>query len=354
MVVLRPYSDGDEVQIVKLFNEVFKQNRTVDYWHWQFLESPYGKATMALGDADGKIIGQCTLLPSKIQVADKEMLGGQSIDAMVHRDFRRCGYYENLAFLSYDIGTQSGIKFRYGFPSQAALQGILEKLGGSLVSDVPLYMDVYRLDRLVSYFLRSKVVSKILSAPVKFLIWLFKGKKVKSKREYEFKEVKNFGKEFDEFWESIKSNYPTMTSRESSFLNWRVANHPTIKYKTFAAFYDGRLRGYIVLKDEEKMVRGKYPLKIGSVVDIIGEDEDIYIALYERAKDHFKSIGVDFVLSWILDGMYYGDTLKKLGFIKTRSRIPFAVKNLTLDSSIDEYIFKEENWYLMPIEADTY
>ena len=52
--------------------------------------------------------------------------------------------------------------------------------------------------------------------------------------------------------------------------------------------------------------------------------------------------------------MYRGETLKKLGFIKTKSRIPFAVKNLTMDSSIDEYIFNESSWYLMPIEADTY
>lgn len=354
MVVLKPYGDGDETQIVKLFNEVFKQNRTVDYWHWQFLESPYGKAAMAVGDAEGKVIGQCTLLPSKIQVGGREILGGQSIDAMVHSDYRRRGYYEKLAFMSYDIGTENGIAFRYGFPSQAALQGILEKLGGSLVSDIPLYMDVYRLDRLVSYFLKSKIISKVLAAPIKSLIWLFKGKKIKSRRNYEFKEVKNFGREFDEFWDRIKSKYPTMTSRESTFLNWRVANHPTIEYKTFSAYIDGVFKGYIILKDEEKMVRGKYPLKIGSIVDIVGEDDDTYLGLYEKAKRHFKSIDVDFVLCWILDGMYYGDTLKKLGFIKTRSRIPFAVKNLTDDTAIDDYIFKEESWYLMPIEADTY
>lgn len=354
MTVLRPYSDGDEIKIVNLFNEVFKQNRTVDYWHWQFLESPYGKATMAVGEADDKIIGQCTLLPSKMQVGDREILGGQSIDAMVHSDYRRRGYYEKLAFMSYDIGTENGIAFRYGFPSQAALQGILEKLGGSLVSDIPLYMDVYRLDRLVSYFLKSKILSKVIAAPIKFLIWLFKGKKVKSVRKYEFSEVNSFGSEFDEFWEKVKDKYPTMTSRESSFLNWRVANHPTIKYKTFAAYADGIFKGYIILKDEEKKVRGKYPLRIGSIVDIVGEDEDTYIGLYEKAKLHFKSIDVDFVLCWILDGMYYGETLKRLGFIKTRSRIPFAVKNLTDDTIIDEYIFSEDSWYLMPIEADTY
>lgn len=354
MVKLRPFHDGDETQIVELFNEVFKKNRTVDYWHWQFLESPYGKAAMALGDAEGKIIGQCTLLPSKIQVGSKEILGGQSIDAMVHKDFRRKGYYENLAFMSYDLGTDMGIKFRYGFPSKPALQGILEKLGGSLVSDVPLYMDVYRLDRLASHFLKCKILSKILAAPIMFFVWLFKGKKVHSVGNYDIKEISEFGREFDELWNRVKDDYPTMTSRESSFLNWRIANHPTVQYKTYGAFLNGKLKGYIVLKEEEKKVRGKYPLKIGSIVDIIGEDEDTYIALYEKAKSYYKSIDVDFVLCWILDGMYRGETLKKLGFIKTKSRIPFAVKNLTMDSSIDEYIFNESSWYLMPIEADTY
>ncbi|SHI09162.1 GNAT family N-acetyltransferase [Sporanaerobacter acetigenes] len=354
MAEIRPYRVGDEEQIVNLFNEVFKKDRKVNYWHWQFLESPYGQTAMALADEDGKIIGQCTLMPSKMQVGDREILGGQSIDAMVHKDFRRMGYYENLAFYSYDLGIEMGIKFRYGFPSKEALQGILEKLGGKLVCDIPLYMDVYRLDRLAAHFLKSKGLSIVLTAPIKFFIWLFKGKKVKSNEKYEFEEIKNFDHRFDELWSRVSENYGTMTTRESSFLNWRISNHPNISYKTFAATRNGELKGYIVVKDEEKLVRGKYPLKIGSIVDIIGEDEDSYIALYERAKEYFKSIKIDFVLCWILDGMYREETLKKLGFMKTKSRIPFAVKNLTDDSSIDEYIFKEENWYLMPIEADTY
>ena len=132
---------------------------------------------------------------------------------------------------------------------------------------------------------------------------------------------------------------------DSLSINFGVYDNKDLKEK---------LKGYIVLKDEDRLVKGKYPLKLGSIVDLIAEDEDSVVALCEKANKYFKSIGVDFAVCWILDGMKYGDTLKNVGFIKTKSRIPFAVKNLTEDSSIDDHIFKEENWYLMPIESDIY
>ena len=354
MAVLRGYKSGDEGQIVKLFNEVFKNDRDVSYWRWEFLEGNYGQAVMALADEDGRIVGQCTLLPSKLQVGEKDLFGGQSIDTMVHKDFRRRGYFENLAFLSYDMGRDIGIKFRYGFPSKEALQGILEKLGGSLVCDIPLYMYVYRVDRFLSILFKNKIISKIFSYPIEFVLWIMKKNKIKSKGDYEFAEINEFDQRFDELWERVRKNYPTMTLRQSDFLNWRIKNHPTIKYKTFGILEKEKLKGYIVLKDEDRLVKGKYPLKLGSIVDLIAEDEDSVVALCEKANKYFKSIGVDFAVCWILDGMKYGDTLKNVGFIKTKSRIPFAVKNLTEDSSIDDHIFKEENWYLMPIESDIY
>ena len=354
MAELRPYKIGDEEGIVKLFNEVFNKNRNVEYWKWEFLKNPYGQGVMALEDENGRIVGQCTLLPSKMQLGGREVLGGQSIDAMVHKDFRRRGYYEHMAFYSYELGIKRDIKFRYGFPSKPALQGILEKLGGSLVCDIPLYMDVYRIDNLMEDLIKNKILSKILAVPAMLMVKIYRGKVIKSKNTYEIEEITSFDNRFDEFWKEVKDKYPTMTARESVFLNWRVKDHPTIPYKTFAAVKDGNIKGYIIFKVEEKLVRGKYPLKFGSIVDLVGENEDVIVCLYEKAKEYLKTDGVNFTVCWILNGMIYGETIKKLGFIKTKSTIPFAVKNLTENHEIDSYIFEEKNWYLMPIESDIY
>lgn len=65
--------------------------------------------------------------------------------------------------------------------------------------------------------MKSKGLSIVLTAPIKFFIWLFKGKKVKSNEKYEFEEIKNFDHRFDELWSRVSENYGTMTTRESSF-----------------------------------------------------------------------------------------------------------------------------------------
>ena len=89
-------------------------------------------------------------------------------------------------------------------------------------------------------------------------------------------------------------------------------------------------------------------------MDIVVEDPEVITFLYSEAKKYFKREKVDFVASWITDSMKYKDVLIQLGFKGSRSKIPFVVKSLDGDKELEEFINKEENWYLMPIESDFY
>lgn len=355
MVHIRKYKAGDEKQILSLFNSVFKHNRHEDYWRWQFFKNPIKKPIIVLGEDDGDIIGQCTLLPTKIIAENKGIFAGQSIDTMVHKDYRGRGLHKELAERTYEIGMEDDIKFRIGFPSQDALRGLLGSIGGTLVTDIPIYMNIYKLDNFIRAIVKIKPLAKILSIPGIMLIrFLHREKKIKIENNYEIKEIEEFNDDFDKFWDKIKENSPLMSIRSSEFLNWRIKEHPTIQYKTLAAYLDGEIKGYMILKTEERILRGKVKSKLGSIVDVVGESEDVIACLYYEAKKYFKIEKVDFVVSWATDSMKYKDLLIQLGFQKSKSKIPFVVKDLSKDKELEELINKEENWYLMPIESDFY
>lgn len=356
LVGIRNYKDGDEKGIIPLFNQVFEAEREEEYWHWQFMQNPAMEPIIIVADDDSKIVGQSTLLPTEVVVIDRETYAGQSIDTMVDPDYRRQGLYENMAFKSYDIAIEEGVEFGFRFPSKPALEGAIKKLDGTLVEEIPLYMKIYSLENFIKSIIKIGFISKILGGFTSLLMngLFFREKRMKSQGTYVIKEIEEFNEEFDSLWDKVKEDKLIMTKRSSRFLNWRIKNHPNIDYKTFAAYSQGDLVGYIVVKIEERKLRGKYKSYLGSIVDMVGLNEEVISVLYREAKIYFKRKKTDFVVVWGSESMKYKDLFIRLGFFKSKSTIPFVVKDFTKDRELEDIIINEKSWYLMPIESDFY
>lgn len=355
MTNIRKYNKGDEIGIISLFNEVFDATREKDYWDWQFMDNPIAEPIIVVADDNSKIVGQCTLLPTNIWMNNEGVLAGQSIDTMISKDYRGKGIYKEMAEKSYKLGVENGIKVRIGFPSEMAIKGLLDNMGGTLVTNIPLFMNIYRLDKFLKVIVKSEILSKILGVPGLLIVKLInREKRIKINQDYIFKDINEFNEDFDKLWDKIKLDSEIMSIRDSGFLNWRIKNHPNNNYKTIGAYLDDELAGYIVLKLENKIVKKTSKLKLGSIVDIIGIDEDVMAALYYESKKYFKKEKTDFVVTWLTDNIGIKGLFTKLGFQKSKSNIPFVVKSLVKDLELEQLIAKEENWYLMPIESDFY
>ncbi len=257
---------------------------------------------------------------------------------------------------SYEIARKKGIEVRIGFPTNEALRVLLsDDIGATLVGDIPLLLKPFKLDNFLFSIIKPKFLAKTLAIPSGFFIKLiYKERRIKINKPYIFKEIKEFNEDFDILWEKIKTNNPIMTKRDSKFLNWRIKNHPKNHYKTFGAYLEDELVGYMIVKVEERNLRGKSSVKLGSIVDMIGIDESILGSLFLEAKKYFKSEKIDFVVSWASESMKYRQLLVKLGFFKSRSAIAFVVKDLTEKNELENYIISDKNWYIMPIESDIY
>lgn len=355
MVNIREYKKDDVEGIVSLYNQIYGSLREENQWTWQFMDNPSGNPIIVVAEKDSKIIGQCTLLPTEKTIQGKEVLAGDSIDTMILKEYRGKGLYEEMAKKTYEIGAERGIKIRTGFPTTEALRGLLGDIGGTFVTDIPLFINIYKMDNFLVGIVKLKFLAKLLAVPSLVISkFIYKEKKIKIKENYIIEEINEFGVEFDKLWDKIKVDSPIMTKRSSEFLNWRIKNHPKIDYKTFGAYLNKELVGYIVLKTEKRKVRKNADLTIGNIVDMVGINEDVITALYFKAKVYFKSIKTDFVVSWASETMQYRSLLVKLGFYKTKGGLPFVVKGLSVEKDLEEYISDEKNWYLMPIESDIY
>ncbi|SCY49107.1 GNAT family N-acetyltransferase [Alkaliphilus peptidifermentans] len=351
MSLVREYKIGDENQILELFNSTFNMNRSMEHWYWKFRDNPFNTSIIALAEEDKHIIGQCTLLPSLMKIGDHNIMGGQSIDAMIHKNHRRRGYYEKLSLYSYELGMERNIPFRYSFPSPSTLEGIIRKLGGTLVCNIPVYIQIYNVNSFASIFIKNQGLARLLSQPLTAFLKIIKRSKIKKRLTYDIKKVNEFDSSFDELWDKYKDMYSNLSIRSSNYLNWRIRNHPDIEYQVFSAT-ENNLKGYIVLKIEEKKVKGKYLMKVGTIVDLVALDIETIDQLLYQATEYFNENKVDFASAWGLDHMSHTKELKKAGFIKSRGCIPFAVKSF--DEKLSQELYKKNNWYLMPIETDTY
>ncbi len=355
MIDIREYRSGDEKGILSLFNEIYSTDREEEYWKWQFMDNPWGESIIVVAEENSKIIGQCTLILTKIIIDGKEILAGHSIDTMISKEYRGKGIYEKMSKKSYELAIERGIKVRIGFPTNQALRGLLGDIGATLVGDIPLFIKPYKLDNFLFSIIKIKPLARALSIPgILFINVAYKERRVNINKSYVFKEVEEFNEEFDMLWDRIKNNSPIMTKRDSKFLNWRVKNHPKNNYKIFGAYLNDELVGYMVVKTEERSLRGKSNVKLGSIVDMVGIDEGVLAGLYLQTKKYFKSEKTDFVVSWASESMKYRQLLVKLGFFKSRSAIAFVVKDLTEEKEFENYIVDERNWYIMPIESDIY
>lgn len=355
MVKIRPYQSGDEKQILPLFKEVFAKDREESHWRWQFLENPASKPIIILAEDTERIVGQCTLLPTKMIAQNQEMLAGQSIDTMLSKSHRGQGLHKQMADETYRIALEDQIQFRIGFPSQDALRGLLGGIGSTLVTEIPLYTHIYKLDSLFLPIVKLKPLAVLFSRlGTGILNFGHRVKKIKPDSPYTLKEITEFDTSFDELAQQLLKEGQVMAQRSSDFLNWRIAKHPEYEYTTYAAYQDNQLRGYIILKLEDRKIKGRFDTKFGSIVDLIGLNQEIVEVLYARAQSYFRQNQTDFVVTWMTENMKHKNVLTRMGFRKSKSTIPFVVKTLVENEALDQEIKEEKNWYLMPIESDFY
>jgi len=347
----RPYEDGDEEKIIKLFEDVFGKpmgiSESQKHWNWEFKENPVDNKYINLAVDGDEIVGQYAVLPLRMWINGKEKLGSLSLDTMVHPDYRGQGMFTTMAEELYDILAEDGVVLTYGFPNENSIHGFTKYLDWKEIFKIPLYARPIDFDKSAKMMF-GEGVKKSLASFFSKKIYDVRHTPKKVSSPYHIEKIRSFSPEFDEL---SKVSDGISVIRDSEYLNWRFTDKPEFDYTKISITKDGNLEGYAVL-----FVKEYSDNDIGFIVDMNtkhrnNETAELLLSECVRRADRLDCD----ILSYITpnDGRY-SKALKRYGFLKVDPEkfpqdIFFGVRSNAGESPL---IFNEEKWYISWADTD--
>lgn len=317
----RDYQNGDEHQILKLYEEVNNRKMALDYWRWRYSRNPFGEGIIKLVFADGKLIGHYAVTPMDIMVDNRSLRAVFSLHTMTHPDFQKQGIFTFLAEEVYKKCQSEGFSFVYGFPNENSYHGFTNKLGWT-------------------GFGKMSSLEKKLDAKTKA-----------ASAAGNIHGVDRFDDRVNVLWNKVKAGYRVIVPRTKDYLNWRFAEHPTIEYPKYVITTGGvELSGYVVLK-----VYRNGNLVKGHIVDMLSvDDEHTVKSLLNNAYDYFIEKGIGNLSCWMPESCFCTRILKEEGFISKEFDVNFGVRTFEKANESLRSVEQLDNWHLTMSDADIF
>lgn len=347
-ITIRPYKQGDEEVINRLFNGIFHKSRTLEEWNWKFRNNPASKDPaewIVVAERDGRMIGHYTSLATEMKYGNSVVKAGQPVDTIIDPS-AKAGI--KLIGKLYDLHVKhnNGIAlFGFGFPNEAAYMVGKRFLG---------YKD---LGEMVQLFKR---LSLKIACKRRFKWcpdWIINLLHNFSKAFYRFaismrgrdkflvvRQVGVFDERIDEFWNMVKDRYGIMAIRSLSYLNWRYKDR---RYTILIGEENKEIVGYVVTKVEDSG-----DARVGYIIDILSRD-DKTASIMAGVLKSFIEQDVDYVLCGLLRLDPLCEHLKRMGFKEHKEIRPIHIVVTPLTNTVDVgYLLNQENWHLTYGDTD--
>jgi GNAT superfamily N-acetyltransferase len=337
--------DGDErdsgaiLSLRRLvFGEFEADKLRPDFWNWEFMDGPDGKAFIYMAEEDGKLAGHFADIPRQFSVNGETVLGTQSLDLMVHPDYRRRGIFAEMgSYAARRVRKEKGL-FMTGFPIRKETIAGLIKIGWETIGELPVlvYPLQFRgiIDRYVHFFPFSLLLGGIARG-VYSILW--GRERRRGDQEIQLEEVTQLDEKFDRFWEKASASYSILGVRDRAFLSWRYFKHPVRTYTLFRALENGEMVGYLILRKVDLL-----HFNSTVIVDVLALGEKSLIPLIEKGIGQSRSWGTDLVGCMIPRKHPYYRQLRALGFIPSPKTFLFMVYR----HEKEKVPLAPESWYV--------
>jgi hypothetical protein len=323
--IARRYQSGDEERILQLrrlvFGEADAPRNTAEYWRWEYLDAPAGRATIWVGEAEGSIVGHYAIRPVRMQHGGEPVLGSISIDAMTHPHYRRESVFATLGQRAYADLAQDGPALTYIFPRKISMVGSIAKFDWKYLCALSVFVKPIDASTVVERFISGRAVLAPVRAVSRLLLGMvYKGRRSRAEECCEVRWLKRFDGRIDRFWAQLAPRYPIAVVRDSTYLNWRYFDNPGRDYRTLVAEQSGDIISYVTLRCMEQ-----FGLRGGMIVDLgaLPGCEGALAVLLDRAEGFFGEEGVD-VLACLVNGdERYVQLLRQQGFQPLPAKLGF-------------------------------
>ena len=134
--------------------------------------------------------------------------------------------------------------------------------------------------------------------------------------------IRRFDDSFTELWDAIAPKFGLAVRRDASYLNWKFATAPHVRYTMAALLRDGRTAGYVVYRHVQEP-RGRVTL----LTDILTDPDD---------EDGFSTL-----LRWIDQEARQADSDKILYVCHPRGLSPSASAIGLFPGEVDDGVRRE-------------
>lgn len=131
-IQIRIVENNDELILANnFFNAIYKTNRSIKDFEWEFVNGPFGKAIYVIAIDDAvtdhiKVVGiQCAIPIELMDPHGNKELSAKSEDTLVDPSYRGQKIFERMYDLLFEECRRSGIKYIWGFtPAKKAFERI--------------------------------------------------------------------------------------------------------------------------------------------------------------------------------------------------------------------------------------
>lgn len=285
-------------------------------WDWQYRRNPNNVGAhpeIWIAREGRALIGQYATMPVRLSLKGKEIPGSWGMDVMVAPERQRQGLGEAL-FRTWDrhVGAALGLGL-----SESSYH-LFQKLRWPDLGAVPCFVKPLTrralrrpdwplgLNRLVSAltlpFVKVVARSRPLRAEVRLL--------------------QRFDDSFTELWDSVAAKFDLAVRRDASYLNWKYATAPHVRYSIAALRRDDKNVGYAVYRHAVEP-HGRVTLLVDFLTD--PDDQDGFTTLMGWVDREARRADSDKIRVYAFHGAY-GRALRRCGYFQVSSAMQLVVK----------------------------
>jgi len=154
---VRPFVPADLPRVVELAQVALGEGsvpRTVEYWRWKHLESPFGSSLGLLAERGGDLVGMRLFLRWRLRAGGSDVDAVRAVDTATHPAWQGRGIFRRLTEDLVAKTAEEGVALVFNTPNRASRSGYL-KMGWRDVGRVPVRLGAPAPGRLARSLVRA-------------------------------------------------------------------------------------------------------------------------------------------------------------------------------------------------------